>query len=68
MPDCWPGCSRASWIEGSQLSTADAGASGTMVSAAALAEPPADAAVAGQHADDSCDSLVGRVGASQAPT
>lgn len=67
MPDCWPGCSRASWIEGPQLSTAGAGASGTMVSAAALAEPPADAAVAGQDADDSSDSLVGRVGSSQAP-
>lgn len=49
--DCWPGCSRASWIEGGpelngSIGSGGSGGSGMAMSAAALAEPPAEPAAA----------------------
>lgn len=48
--DCWPGCSRASWIEGGPdlngSGSGSSGGGGTAMSAAALAEPPAEPAAA----------------------
>jgi hypothetical protein len=52
--DCWPGCSRASWIEGGPelggCGSAFAGSGhGVALSAAALAEPPAESATAAEE-------------------
>lgn len=60
--DCWPGCSRASWIEGgpelggSGIGFAS-GSGGVALSAAALAEPPAEPAAEPPDADESRNSV-----------
>ena len=67
--DCWPGCSRASWIEGGAAvslsghvsASAGGGPGGLAVSAAALAEPPAESGAAAAPEQDSTGNSIVRV-------
>lgn len=63
--DCWPGCSRASWIEGGpELGVNGNGFgsnSGVALSAAALAEPPAEPEAAEPPDADATANSVTRV-------
>jgi hypothetical protein len=67
--DCWPGCSRASWIEaGAAVSlsghggaSAGGGPGGLAVSAAALAESPAESAETAAPEPESAGNSIVRV-------